>query len=119
MSLKALKCVLSFITLLEIRYGKIERVNNAVKELMDIQYDEDQEMLLAYREQITQALEILKKKDKTEKEWAICDKLNKTLPGLVSIKKELEKTLGFRDEKSGTLMEEGTTSTIDLLYEEG
>lgn len=98
--------------------GKIEKVNNAIKEFIDTQYDEEQEMLAAYTEEISQALEMLKKKNKTDKEWGICDKLNKTLPNIVSAKKELEMVLGFRKESSSDSMGDETTSAIDLLHEE-
>lgn len=97
--------------------GRVEKVNKAVEELMEIQYDEEQEMLIAYKEQISQALEILKKKNKSEKEWGICDKLNKSLPGLMKAKQELENTLGFREDRSAGLDSE-PLSTLDLLHEE-
>lgn len=97
--------------------GKIEKVNKAIEELMEIQYDEEQEMLIAYKEQISQALELLKKKDKSEKEWGICDKLNKTLPNLLAVKRELETTLGFREE-GGPSNDNEPLSTLDLLHEE-
>lgn len=98
--------------------GKLEKVNLAIKEFLEIQYDDDQEMLLAYKEQIAQALELMKKKNKSEREWGMCDKIVKSLPLLLSAKKELEKTLGLREEKSDAVSENEPLSTLDMFHEE-
>lgn len=98
--------------------GKIEKVNLAMKEFMEIQYDEEQDMLLAYKEQISQAIELMKKKNKNEKEWSLSDKVVKSLPVLLLAKKELEKSLGLREEKSDSVSENQPLSTLDMFHED-
>lgn len=99
--------------------GKIERINEAVKEFMEIQYDEEQELLIGYKEQISQGIDLMKKKNKSEKEWALSDKVVKSLPTLLSAKKELEKQLGMREERDDSSAENEPLSTLDLLHEQG
>lgn len=98
--------------------GKIPRVNEAVDEFMKIQYDEEQELLIGYKEQISQAIDLMKKKNKSEKEWGLSDKAVKMLPTLLSAKKELEKQLGMREERGDSDSDNEPLSTLDLLHEE-
>ena len=98
--------------------GKLEKVNEAISEFMEIQYDQENELLSAYKEQISQAIELMKKKNKTEKEWGIADKAVKSLPLLLSAKKELEKTLGMREEDDDDSADDTNLSTLDMFHEE-
>jgi hypothetical protein len=98
-------------------FGKIEKVNQAIEEFMSIQYDEEQDLLSAYREQREQAIAVMKKKDKDVKDWDLALKLTKILPDLLSAKKELEKKLGMREETSSSVEEE-SLSTLDMWHEE-
>lgn len=97
--------------------GKVEKVVEATKEFMTLQHDEEQELLKAYTEQLSQSIDMMMKKDKSEKEWGICDKINKNIPNLLAAKKELEVKLGMREEKESDYDNE-PLSALDIYHEE-
>lgn len=97
--------------------GKLPHVEEAISEFMEIQYDEDKDLILAYDTQISDAKELMKKKNKTDKEWAILVRLNKELPGIVKAKKDLDLIVGYRDEEDveAESMEDEPLSALDLI----
>lgn len=102
----------------ELMAGKSPRMNEALVEFMGIQYDQDKELMVGYDIQIADAIELMKKKDKSDKDWTILTKLNKELPGILRAKKELETTVGFRSqEESSSDDEEEPLSALDRFHE--
>ena len=90
--------------------GKIQHVNDAIDEFMELQYDQEKDLILAYDTQLADARDLMKKKDKSDKDWAILVKLNKELPGMMKTKKDLEMVVGYR-------MEEEQSSSDDINEE--
>ena len=97
---------------------KIPRIKPAVDEFMKIQYDQEKELVAAYTAQIDQSIALMKKENKTDKEWVIVDRHNKSLPGLIKAKKELELSLGYRStelEKEESIEDE-PLSALDMFH---
>lgn len=79
--------------------GKIPRVTEAVKEFLELQYDQDKDLLEAYDMQIGQIIDLMKQKDKTDKEWRVLISAYKELPSIRKSKSELEEILGYRSNR--------------------
>lgn len=96
---------------------KIPRIRPAVNEFMGLQYDQEQELLSAYNAQIDQAIQLMKKENKSDKEWMIVDRTNKMIQGWIKSKKDLELTLGYRSEQQQEeTPEDEPLSTLDMLH---
>jgi hypothetical protein len=98
--------------------GKIPKVEAAIAEFMEMQYDQEKELIHAYNIQIQEAMDLMKKKDKTDKDWGVLLKVNKELPSIIKTKKDLELAVGYRveEEKTDEGMEDEPLSAIDLLH---
>lgn len=96
---------------------KIPRIKPAVEEFMGLQYDQEKELLSAYDAQINQAIDLMKKPNKSDKEWLIVDRTNKMIQSWIKSKKDLELTLGYRSEQQkDEVKEEEPLSTLDLIF---
>lgn len=83
---------------------------------IEIQYDEDMESLIAMKSQMSEWREVLKKKNKTEKEADRAVKIFKDMPSHAKKIKELEEIVGYREKFDAD--EEGTPKTALELYME-
>ena len=71
----------------------------AIDTFNSLQVDVEKEMLQSYTEQLAQWIELMKKKDKSDKENDFCLKLTKEMGNLIRDKRELEKLISGRDVK--------------------
>ena len=100
--------------------GKNQKIINAVKEYHTLQFDENQEALKSYNDQLSQYRKFLSQKDKKTAEIKLAITLQKELPGLLRARDEIAKLVGLRaEEEDFESNDSGDLSTIDkIIYEE-
>lgn len=96
---------------------KIEGLSDALAEFNSIQYDQEKDLIKGYETQIDDAIQLMKKQNKSDKDWANLIKINKELPSIIKTKKELELQVGYRTEET-TTEETGDQplSALDLFH---
>ena len=90
--------------------GEIPKVQAAIIEFAEMQYDLDEEILEAINVQIEQYLEQIKKLPEGKAEWDLRIKLNKALKDLVKDRHDIREILGKREEDE----DDGTMSVAEL-----
>ena len=95
----------------EITGGKRRVVQEAIKEFLSIQHDDDKELALAVATQIHQFQVFLKQPDKTAVELEKAIKIIEKLPQIKKNQRELEEVLRLREEEE--LGNNRILSTID------
>ena len=95
--------------------GKIPKVEKAIKIYQSLQYDEDMETYLAFREQIRQYKEFLNKKNKTIQEYDKSMKIMKMMAAAIEMAKELRISLGIDEKEAKEMLKDRKVSTIDLV----
>lgn len=99
---------------------KGDKMRNALREFNLLQFDQEKELIKAYDEEINQIIELIGKKDKSEKEWSLVKDFNLSVKKIIEAKKELEEAVGMR----GTDLVEGSDdfttakplSLLDMLH---
>lgn len=81
----------------EVISGSNPLVSGLVKVFMELQGDPDKELLVAYRDMLQDMKELMRKKNKTEKETGLVLKISKDLPDLIRKQKELEDLIESRE----------------------
>lgn len=97
--------------------GGSKNIEAARKAFMEIQYDEDQDLYDALREEINQIKEFLRKKDKTLAERKMSLTYTKDIVDLSERKKKLKEILEIRKDEDSSNEEEIITnlSTLDKV----
>jgi len=95
------------------------KLSRAISVYKEIQFDEDQENLLAYNSQLSQYRELLTKREKSDKEIDQSLKIMKEMPTLQAKRKELISILDLRDEivieEKDPEEREESLSTLDII----
>ncbi len=94
-------------------------VNNKViyDKLMELQFDDNMELYLGYRAQMREWTELLKKKDKTDKESSAVFDLAKNMIDFIENMRKLEILIGERIKQKDTLRAKQQT-TLERYLEE-
>lgn len=79
---------------------KLEGLSDTIAEFSMLQYDQEKDLIKGYETQIDDAIQLMKKENKSDKDWANLMKINKDLPGIIKTKKELELQVGYRTEET-------------------
>ena len=100
--------------------GKNARINKAVAEYKSIQFDENQESLLAFNEQLKEYRAFLKQKQKKPSELKIAMALQKEMPALLKARDEIAKLVGLRahDEEFEITDIENISTMDKIIFEE-
>ena len=107
-------------TLKTIIEGKSDKLNRAIIEFKGLQFDENQESLLAYNEQLKEYRIFMKTKNKKPSELKLAMTIQKELPGLLRARDEIAKIVGLRaHEEDFEVSDIVNASTIDkVIFEE-
>ena len=99
--------------------GKHEKIGNAIREYREIQFDEDKETLIAYNEQLKEFREFMRKKDKKAGEVRLALQLQKEMPTLLRMRREIANIVGLRAEDDMDMEALDDMSTIErIIFEE-
>lgn len=96
-------------------------VKKALAEYMEIQFDADRDLLLAYDEQVDEFKALMRSKDKSDKQLDQALKIAEKLPKLLETRKQLREILDVRDieefaiEESLSDFEEDQSMVEDFL----
>jgi hypothetical protein len=99
---------------------KSPKLRNALKEFNILQFDQEKELIVAFDEEINQIIEMIRKSDKTDKEWSFVKDFNFQIPKIIKAKKELEESVGMRGAEQIAGVEEinddKPLSLLDMLH---
>jgi len=76
--------------------GQSEKVNRGISEYKNMQFDENQEALIAINEQLKEYRTFFKSKNKKPGELKVAMQLQKEMPGLLKARDEVAKLVGLR-----------------------
>jgi len=100
--------------------GKNKKVNDGIIEYKKIQFDENQEALIAYNEQLKEYRMFFKQKNKKPTELKLAAGLQKQMPELLKARDEIAKLVGLRaHDEEFEISDIVNASTIDkVIFEE-
>lgn len=106
----------------DVSNGKIDKINEAIKEFLSQQRDEDQELGNAVDSQISEIRNFLKRPKETEGEWRIAISLIEKLPKILKDRNQIFEILELRDNLEASLLvqekEEQPVSTLEQYNDE-